>query len=81
MENINLLIFSRKEGAGMIAAYSENLSSSPTSQVFPNGREPREMQTPDMVECIKSYAKKNPEKFAMWCFGLGFVLGWRLKPW
>jgi len=23
----------------------------------------------------------EPEILALWCFGIGFVLGWKLKPW
>jgi hypothetical protein len=30
---------------------------------------------------LRDYAKENPEATALWCFGIGFVLGWRLKPW
>lgn len=35
----------------------------------------------DFVEYWKEYAKEKPEIAAMWCFGLGFVIGWKLKPW
>ena len=30
---------------------------------------------------LREYAKENPEATALWCLGIGFVLGWRLKPW
>jgi len=30
---------------------------------------------------IKEYARERPEVVALWTFGIGFVLGWRLKPW
>ena len=30
---------------------------------------------------LREYAKENPEAAAIWCLGIGFVLGWRLKPW
>ena len=30
---------------------------------------------------LREYAKERPEVIAMWCFGIGFVLGWKLKPW
>lgn len=33
------------------------------------------------VECFKEYAKERPEVVALWAFGIGFVLGWKLKPW
>jgi hypothetical protein len=31
--------------------------------------------------CFKEYAKEHPEMVALWAFGMGFVLGWKLKPW
>ena len=37
--------------------------------------------TRDLVEYLKEYARENPEVTALWCFGIGFVLGWKLKPW
>ena len=30
---------------------------------------------------VKEYTKERPEVVALWCFGIGFVLGWKLKPW
>lgn len=33
------------------------------------------------VELIEDYARREPWAFAGWAFGIGFVLGWRLKPW
>jgi len=35
----------------------------------------------DSLERIKDYARDEPVKFALWTFGIGFVLGWKLKPW
>lgn len=35
----------------------------------------------DMVAYFKHYARERPETVACACFALGFVLGWRLKPW
>jgi len=35
----------------------------------------------DMIEHLREYARENPETAALWCFGIGFVLGWKLKPW
>jgi hypothetical protein len=32
-------------------------------------------------EFLLEYAQENPAAAALWCFGIGFVLGWRLKPW
>lgn len=30
---------------------------------------------------MREYAKEHPETVALWIFGVGFVLGWKLKPW
>ncbi len=35
----------------------------------------------DMVQYLREYARDNPESAALWCFGIGFVLGWKLKIW
>ncbi|MEO8495754.1 MAG: hypothetical protein ABI614_11830 [Planctomycetota bacterium] len=33
------------------------------------------------VEIFTQYAREKPEVVAMWAFGIGFILGWKLKPW
>lgn len=33
------------------------------------------------VAFFKEYARQRPEVVALWCFGIGFILGWKLKPW
>ena len=35
----------------------------------------------DMLARVREFAEENPEKFALYCLGIGFVLGWKLKPW
>jgi hypothetical protein len=30
---------------------------------------------------LREYTTEHPETVALWCFGIGFVLGWKLKPW
>lgn len=35
----------------------------------------------DLLDYAKAYAKERPEVVAMWCFGIGFIVGWKLKPW
>lgn len=35
----------------------------------------------DVINYAKAYAKEKPEMAALWCFGVGFILGWKLKPW
>ncbi len=33
------------------------------------------------IEGIENFARREPWAFATWVFGVGFVLGWKLKPW
>jgi hypothetical protein len=35
----------------------------------------------DLLKYARTYARERPETFALTCFGVGFILGWRLKPW
>jgi len=35
----------------------------------------------DIAEYAMEYAREKPEVVALWCLGIGFVLGWKLKPW
>ncbi|MBL9122169.1 MAG: hypothetical protein JNG90_00965 [Planctomycetaceae bacterium] len=35
----------------------------------------------DLMKHVRDYARENPEATALWCLGIGFVLGWKLKPW
>jgi len=35
----------------------------------------------DFVHYLTEYARNNPGTTALWCLGIGFVLGWKLKPW
>lgn len=35
----------------------------------------------DIMACLRDYAREKPEVVALWCLGIGFVLGWKLKPW
>lgn len=33
------------------------------------------------LHSFREYARSNPETVALWCLGIGFVLGWKLRPW
>ncbi len=35
----------------------------------------------DLVDYVQEYARQKPEVVAFACFGIGFFLGWKLKPW
>lgn len=42
---------------------------------------PFEASAHDLTHFLKKYAQENPESAALWCLGIGFILGWKLKPW
>jgi len=35
----------------------------------------------DAMDRLKDYAREHPVSFGLWALGVGFVLGWKLKPW
>jgi len=35
----------------------------------------------DFITYLKEYARERPEVAALTCFAVGFILGWKLKPW
>jgi len=42
--------------------------------------------TPASIFCdlqcyTRDYVHQQPEKAALICLGVGFILGWKLKPW
>ena len=63
-------------------------ASDHTSQAQPPARRRHPHDPPslsetanDALECFQHYAKERPDVVAMCCLGVGFVLGWKLKPW
>jgi len=34
----------------------------------------------DLIALAKAYAKDHPDVAACWAFGLGVLVGWKLKP-
>jgi hypothetical protein len=34
-----------------------------------------------MLDYVRQYAREKPEVAALTCLAVGFVLGWKLKPW
>lgn len=56
---------------------SKSMERSATS-----GQKPDELQPlRDMLAYLREYAVENPEVAALTCFGVGFILGWKLKMW
>jgi hypothetical protein len=35
----------------------------------------------DAIEYTRDRIRANPEAAALWCFGIGFILAWKIKPW
>jgi hypothetical protein len=35
----------------------------------------------DFMAYLREYTRERPEVVALTCFTIGFILGWRLKPW
>lgn len=35
----------------------------------------------DLIDYVREYSRERPEVVALACFGIGFILGWKLKPW
>lgn len=60
----------------------------PTKSNHRTANEAQEMEMVDLKQVtdaalcsFREYARSNPETVALWCVGIGFVLGWKLKPW
>jgi hypothetical protein len=46
----------------------------------PASESPSAMLT-EIMDTLTRYARDNPAQAAVTCFAVGFVLGWKLKPW
>lgn len=56
--------------------------TAPRKAAQPSKANAGEMQpSQDLVDYLKTYARERPEVAALWCFGIGFIVGWKLKPW
>lgn len=56
-------------------------SSESLDDIIDRAATPEKQLCADMGNYLLEYARERPEVAALWCFGIGFVLGWRLKPW
>jgi hypothetical protein len=64
------------------------MASSTEEHTVPESRNETQARTAHREPTIKSalehfqeYGRQRPEVVALWCFGIGFVLGWKLKLW
>lgn len=60
---------------------SKNASARQQAQSGHSERQAELQPFEDLIEYAASYARENPGTAALWCFGVGFIVGWRLKPW
>jgi hypothetical protein len=52
--------------------YEQSISSTDQPQLKP---------LEDFLAYLREYARERPEVVALTCLGIGFILGWKLKPW
>lgn len=43
--------------------------------------DPCEPKPKSALEHFQEYGRERPGVAALWCVGIGFVLGWKLKRW
>lgn len=62
---------------------SSNTTSSATTSEQSQRKSTGEMLHPtrDVVNYVRKYARQKPDVAALWCLGLGIVVGWKIKPW
>jgi hypothetical protein len=56
-----------------------NTSNAKTQSLY-ESRE-RLRPTNDLIDYARRYTREKPAVVALVCVGIGFVLGWKLKPW
>lgn len=61
-------------------ASNRHTRTKPTTNLRKETEEVQEV-TRDMVNYVTEYAREKPGYAALICIGVGFVLGWKLKPW
>ncbi|MCA9166466.1 MAG: hypothetical protein KDB23_02300 [Planctomycetales bacterium] len=62
--------------------YQPNRSATPTVAAANSpGCQAPLRPSEDILAYAQEYARERPDVVAMWCLGIGFVLGWKLKPW
>lgn len=57
------------------------LPRTPVGTPWPTTSTSEKNPAEDVLNYLKTYAREKPEAAALWCLGIGFVLGWKLKPW
>ncbi len=52
---------------------------SPAAQL--GNRNSQLQPTADVVDYLRQYARQKPDVAALWCLGIGIIIGWKIKPW
>jgi len=60
-----------------------NAETSPVAQNAPHLHKPDERlrSSSGVLGYFREYARERPGVVALWCLGIGLVLGWKLKMW
>lgn len=56
-------------------------SDAKPSNIKKTSQSPEMALVDDLTEYFSQYAKQRPGMVALWSLGIGFVIGWKLKPW
>jgi hypothetical protein len=70
-----------KEHHDMSTAYEVKYPADMKAAAGVNNSNWAESTIDSVVNSLEDYARAKPLSFAAWTFGIGFVLGWKLKPW
>lgn len=68
----------------MTQAFAEDLRALHPDRVIPAGAPPssrHQTSGDDLIAKIEDFARNHPLSFGLYALGVGFVLGWKLKPW
>lgn len=64
------------------------MAASTVEHAIPKSAKEPQATTPSLaqttkgaVEHFREYGRERPGVVALWCLGIGFVLGWKLKLW
>lgn len=69
-------------GGGRIEAEGEGQRSSDWGRPYRGGFGGQELSPGEAaLEFLRDYSRERPEVVAMWAFGIGFLVAWKLKPW
>jgi hypothetical protein len=60
---------------------TKSQSDSTHSEAGKSGNQSDMRPARDLSDYIREYARQKPDVAAMWCFGLGIFIGWKIKPW